>query len=78
MVDPLRGVVMSPPRHLLVTERCASCGGSVELDCEGISGYAGYQTYNEYLCPLCQKLNHARTFGAIVSTRATHTSDGTP
>jgi len=72
------GVSMSPPRHLLIIEQCASCSGCVELECEGISGYAGYRTHNEYLCPHCQKLNHALTFGAIVATRPTHTLEGTP
>jgi len=66
------GISMSSPRPLLAVEHCASCGGAVVLSCEGISGYAGYRTFNEYLCPHCQKLNHAHTFGAIVSVRTTH------
>jgi phage FluMu protein Com len=74
MFDPRSSLGMSPPRHVLVTERCSSCDGSVELDCEGISGYAGYQTYNEYLCPHCQKLNHALTFGVILAARAPRTA----
>ena len=28
-----------------------------------------YPTHNEFFCPFCRKLNHARTPGAIVSVR---------
>lgn len=66
------GMSMSPPRPVVAIENCASCRGAVALTCEGISGYAGYRTFNEYLCPHCQKLNHTLTFGAIVSARAAH------
>ena len=69
------GVSMSSPRPLLAIEHCANCGGAVVLSCEGISGYAGYRTFNEYRCPLCQELNHAHTFGAILSVRATESID---
>ena len=52
------------------TVHCASCQGTVALECEGLSGVASYRTYNEYVCPHCRKQNHALTPGAIVSTRA--------
>lgn len=48
---------------------CAHCQGAVELECEGLSGFWGYQTYNEYFCPHCRKQNHQRTPGAVVSAR---------
>jgi hypothetical protein len=55
--------------RVFLTENCKSCGQSVELECEGVSGVSGYQTHNEYVCPHCRKQNHARTSGAIVSAR---------
>lgn len=54
---------------LRVRTLCTSCDGVVELECEGIAGMAGYETYNEYVCPHCRKLNRARTPGRIVSAR---------
>ena len=48
---------------------CDSCHKAIELDCEGIAGPAGYETYSEYVCPLCRKLNRAKTPGRIISAR---------
>jgi hypothetical protein len=56
------------PLRMLV--HCDSCRRPVELDCEGISGVAGYETFNEYFCPHCRKLNRPRTPGHILSIRA--------
>jgi phage FluMu protein Com len=52
---------------VLLEVRCESCEGVVELACEGLSGTVMYQTYNEFLCPHCRKLNRARTPGHIIS-----------
>jgi hypothetical protein len=60
--------VTALPIRMLV--HCDSCRGAVELDCEGISGVAGYETFNEYSCPHCRKLNRPRTPGHILSIRA--------
>ena len=49
---------------------CGSCRREVELVCEGIAGVAGYETYQEYFCPYCRKLNRPRTPGHIISIRA--------
>ena len=48
---------------------CESCARAVELECEGIAGMAGYETYNEYVCPHCRKLNRVRTPGSVISAR---------
>ena len=53
------------PRRVAVT--CDSCRRDVELQCAGIAGTAGYETYNEYFCPHCRKLNRARTPGRILA-----------
>ena len=45
---------------------CESCGGAIDLLCEGVAGVAGYHTYHEYLCPTCDKLTRARTPGTII------------
>jgi hypothetical protein len=50
---------------------CESCHRALELECEGIAGMAGYETYNEYVCPLCRKLNRAKTPGRVISARPT-------
>jgi hypothetical protein len=56
--------------HVILRVRCAHCQGGVELECDGLPGFWGYKTYNEYLCPHCRKQNHERTPGAIISARA--------
>jgi hypothetical protein len=48
---------------------CAHCAGAVELECEGLPGFWGYETYNEYFCPHCRKQNHQRSSGAVVTAR---------
>jgi hypothetical protein len=58
------------PVPIRVVVQCESCRRAVELECEGISGVAGYETFNEYLCPHCRKLNRPRTPGHIISIRA--------
>jgi len=60
---------MGPAAHVTLKVRCASCDGEVEIECEGLPAYLGYETYNAYFCPHCRKQNHERTPGAIVSAR---------
>jgi len=48
---------------------CDSCGSALQFLCEGVAGVAGYDTYNEYVCPACDKLGRARTPGPITSVR---------
>lgn len=48
---------------------CTSCARPVQLDLEGTSGVAGYDTYNEFFCPHCRKLNQPRTAGRILAAR---------
>lgn len=55
--------------HVMLTVHCAHCRGAVDLACEGLPGYLGYQTFHEYACPHCRKQNIQRTTGAIVSVR---------
>jgi predicted RNA-binding Zn-ribbon protein involved in translation (DUF1610 family) len=55
--------------HVVLQVRCASCKRAIELECEGVNGFLGYETYNEYVCPHCKKRNVARTAGAIVVAR---------
>lgn len=55
--------------HTIASARCASCQGAIELDCEGLTGFWGYKTYNEYSCPHCGKQNHALSTGAVVAAR---------
>lgn len=50
--------------------RCAHCAGGVDLECEGLQAFWGYQTYNAYFCPHCRKQNHVLSSGAVVATRA--------
>jgi len=57
------------PAHVMLKVRCAHCHGAVELECEGLPGFWGYRTYNEYFCPHCRKQNHERTPGAVISAR---------
>lgn len=58
---------MSP--NVIVRARCASCDRPVELECKGLDGFWGYQSYNEYSCPHCKKRNVALCPGTIVSAR---------
>jgi hypothetical protein len=60
---------MSETAHVITRSRCAHCGSAVELECEGLPGFWGYPTYNEYFCPHCRKQNHTRSTGAVISTR---------
>jgi hypothetical protein len=55
--------------HVILRTRCTSCHGAVELECEGLQGFWGYQTYNEYICPHCKKKNIQQSSGTIISTR---------
>ena len=52
-----------------VRTTCDSCHRALELECDGMAGMAGYETYNEYVCPYCRKLSRARTPGQVVSAR---------
>jgi len=59
------------PTPVRLRTTCESCHRALELECEGIAGMAGYETYNEYVCPHCRKLNRARTPGLVISVRPT-------
>jgi hypothetical protein len=59
------------PTPVRLRTTCESCHRALELECEGIAGMAGYETYNEYVCPHCRKLNRARTPGQVISVRPT-------
>ena len=48
---------------------CESCTRAVELECEGIAGMAGDETYKAYVCPSCRTLNRVRTPGGVISAR---------
>jgi predicted RNA-binding Zn-ribbon protein involved in translation (DUF1610 family) len=54
-----------------VRRLCDICHRTNDLDCAGIAGVAGYETYNEYVCPHCGKLTRARTPGRITSAGPT-------
>ena len=56
--------------HVMLSVHCAHCRGAVELECEGLPAYLGYQTYHEYACPHCKKQNIQRTTGEIVAVTA--------
>lgn len=58
------------PSHVVLRARCAHCNKALDVECEGVSASWGYQTYNEFLCPLCRKRNVQLTPGAIVSAAA--------
>lgn len=68
----------SDQAHVVLCVRCAHCHGAVELECEGLQGFWGYETYNEYFCPHCRKQNHERTPGAVITARVPTDSDPTP
>jgi hypothetical protein len=57
--------------NVVVPARCASCDRSVELECRRPDGFWVYDSYNEYICPHCQKHNVALCPGTIVSARGT-------
>jgi len=63
-------VTLTSPGHIVSTVRCASCGRALDIECEGLPGFWGYRTHNEFFCPYCRKQNHALTSGAVVSARA--------
>jgi hypothetical protein len=62
---------MAEAAHVISRVRCADCRGVVELECKGLDGFWGYQSYNEYLCPLCGKRNTPLTSGTVLFTRTT-------
>ena len=64
--------------RVILRVRCAHCRRGVELVCEGLQGFWGYQTHNEYICPHCRKQNHERTPGAVASARVPTDGDGSP
>ena len=55
--------------HLMRQVRCASCRQIVELECKGLEGFWGYESYNEYICPHCGKRDTALCSGTIVAVR---------
>ena len=63
-------VTTTAPAHSLLHVRCSHCQRAIELECKGLQGFWGYNTYNEYFCPHCRKQNHQLSSGAIVSVRA--------
>lgn len=60
-------VMTFSPTPVRVRRTCDNCHRAVELECEGIAGMAGYETYSEYVCPRCRKLSRAQTPGRIIS-----------
>ncbi len=62
--------MMLPALPTRLEVHCTSCTRAVELECEGISGVSGYETYNEYFCPHCRKLNQPKTPGHIIAAHA--------
>jgi hypothetical protein len=62
--------VPAPTTPLTLHVACTSCQGGVELACEGLPAYQGYETFNEYHCPHCRKKNVAKTPGHILAVRA--------
>lgn len=65
------------PTLTTIPGSCASCGSALELECEGLQGFYGYPTYNEYFCPRCRKQNHVRSPGAVVTVRVARTGRST-
>jgi phage FluMu protein Com len=66
---PHRAADATARGHVFLNVRCAHCQAALQLECEGLPGFWGYETYNEYFCPQCRKQNHQRSSGAIVSAR---------
>ncbi len=62
-------VAPTPDTLVMLNVQCAHCHGAVELECEGLPAYLGYETYHEYFCPHCRKRNTQLTSGAIVAAR---------
>ena len=60
---------MTAPPHVLLHVRCTHCQRELEVECKGLQGFWGYNTYNEYFCPHCRKQNHQLCSGAVVSVR---------
>ena len=60
---------MTEPAHVILRVRCAHCNGAIELECENLRGFYGYNTYNAYFCPHCRKQHHQLCSGPIVATR---------
>ena len=57
------------PAHVFLKVRCTSCRRPVELECKGLDGFWGYQSYNEYICPHCEKRNSQLCSGTIVGAQ---------
>lgn len=60
---------MTMPLPVIVRAHCASCHKPVDLACKGYDGFWGYPSYNEYICPHCEKRNVALSAGTILSAR---------
>ena len=60
---------MAESTRVILRVRCAHCQGQVELECEGLQGFWGYNTFNEYSCPHCRKQNNQLSSGPVVSAR---------
>jgi Zn finger protein HypA/HybF involved in hydrogenase expression len=71
VAPPVPCLEMNPAtlEHVISRVSCAHCRGAIELECEGLTGFFGYRTYNEYFCPHCRKQNHALSTGAVLSAR---------
>jgi hypothetical protein len=75
MAAEARSPGTAPGRQARVIRRthCEHCRAEVELECQGLQGFWGYETYNDYHCPRCRKRNIARSPGAVTSVRLTDT-----
>jgi hypothetical protein len=62
-------ITLTSPSHTVLTVICPSCRRAVDLECQGLTGFWGYLTYNAYTCPWCRKESHAQSTGAVVSAR---------
>jgi hypothetical protein len=63
-------IALTAAAHVDVRATCASCGREARLECEGLPGFWGYPTFNEYFCPHCRARNYVRSSGAIVAATA--------